>query len=523
MSRFSIRYPYLVIVICLILCVVGVTSMVKMPVDLFPEIKIPVVVVATFFSGMPPEQIENDITGRFERFFTLGSGIEHIESRSLTGVSLIKIFFQPGTSADSAVTTISNLAMADLGRLPPGTLPPVVLKSDASSLPVCLVALKGQGLNETQLRDLGQFAVRNQLAGVPGASVPQPFGGRYRQIMVYVDPVKMEANQLSAMDVVRKVNDSNLILPAGDVTIGPYDYNIYTNSQLNDIEDINNVPLKTINNAPVLVKDIGYAKDSSEIQYNIVRVDGQPSVYLPVLKQGGDANTIAIVDGVKKVIGDLVDVPKSLVTDVVFDQSVFVKTAIENLLHEGAIGLALTGLMIIIFLGNFRATLAVFLSIPLSALAAFIALAFGGSSINSMILGGLALAFSRLIDNSVVVLENIFRHLEMGKPPRVAAERGGEEVALPVLAATLTLVVVLFPVIMLYGVSKYLFSALGLSLVLSLFASYFVAMTVVPLFCANLIKSHQGHGDGGADATGHSGRPGWGQRFNTWFNEKFNA
>src|SRR5271169_5696656 len=201
MSRFAISNPYFIVVACLIIGVVGVTSLARMPVDLFPAIKIPVVVVATFFSGMPPEQIENDITGRFERFFTLGSGIDHIESRSLPGVSIIKVYFQPGTDADSAVTTISNLAMADLRKLPPGTLPPVVLKMDASSLPVCLVTLKGDGLNEAQLRDLGQFAVRNQMAGVPGASVPPAFGGRYRQIMVYVDPLKLEAHQLSVMDV----------------------------------------------------------------------------------------------------------------------------------------------------------------------------------------------------------------------------------------------------------------------------------------------------------------------------------
>src|SRR5512147_126157 len=217
MSRFSIRYPYLILVICLITCVVGVTSLVRMPVDLFPPIKIPVVVVATFFSGMPPEQIENDITGRFERFFTLGAGIDHIESRSLPGVSLIKVYFQPGENPDSAVTTIANLAMAQLRRLPPGTLPPVVLKFDASSLPVCLVTLRGEGLTETKLRDLAQFTVRNQLARVAGASVPVPFGGSYRQIMIYVDPFRLEAYQLSAMDVVRSVNDANLILPAGDV------------------------------------------------------------------------------------------------------------------------------------------------------------------------------------------------------------------------------------------------------------------------------------------------------------------
>src|SRR6201990_2476497 len=201
MSRFSLRFPYFIIVACLMVCVVGITSLMRLPVDLFPSIKIPVVVVATFFSGMPPEQIENDITGRFERFFTLGSGIDHIESRSLPGVSLIKIYFQPGTNADSAVTTISNLAMANLRRLPPGTLPPVVLKFDASNLPVCLITLKGEGLNETQLKDLAQFTVRNQVANVPGASVPQPYGGRYRQIMVYVDTLKMHASQMSVTDV----------------------------------------------------------------------------------------------------------------------------------------------------------------------------------------------------------------------------------------------------------------------------------------------------------------------------------
>jgi HAE1 family hydrophobic/amphiphilic exporter-1 len=257
MSRFALRYPYLIIVLCLITCVVGVTSLVRMPVDLFPPIKIPVVVVATFFSGMPPEQIETDITGRFERFFTLASGVDHIESRSLPGVSLIKIYFQPGFNSDSAVTSIANLAMADLRKLPPGTLPPVVLKFDASSLPVCLITLKGEGLNEARLRDLGQYDVRNQVANVPGASVPQPFGGRYRQIMVYVDPLKLEAHQLSVMDVVRTVNQANLILPAGDVKIGPYDYNLYANSQINAMKDINQLPLKTVGNASVLVSDVG--------------------------------------------------------------------------------------------------------------------------------------------------------------------------------------------------------------------------------------------------------------------------
>jgi multidrug efflux pump subunit AcrB len=490
-SGFSIKYPFFIIMLCLIILVVGVATVARMPVDLFPNINIPVVVVATFYSGMPPEQIEANITNPFERFFTLGSGIDHIESRSLTGVSLVKVYFQPGTNPDAAVSTISNLAMAQLRRLPPGTLPPVVLKFDASSLPVCLITLKGQGLNETQLHDLAQFNVRNQVANVPGASVPQPFGGKYRQIQVYVDPVKLQAHQLSPMDVVRTVNDANAILPAGDVRIGPKDYNIYTNSQMPTTEEINRLPLKSEGNAEVMVADVGYAKDDAAIQTNIVRVDGQRSVYLPILKQGGNSNTIAVVSGIRKDIGDLLDVPKSLVAKVVFDQSVFVKTAITNLGSEGGIGLILTAAMILIFLGSVRATFAVMLSIPLSALAAFMAINATGGTINTMVLGGLALAFSRLIDNSVVVLENIFRHLEMGESPEVAAELGGREVALPVLAATFTTAIVFFPVIFLYGVSRFLFTALAASVVFSLFASYLVAMTVVPLYCAKFIHREE--------------------------------
>src|SRR5579862_7119739 len=327
MSRFSIRYPYLIIVICLITCVVGVTSLVRMPVDLFPPIRIPVVVVATFFSGMPPEQIETDITGRFERFFTLASGVDHIESRSLPGVSLIKIYFQPGFDADAAVTSIANLAVADLRKLPPGTLPPVVLKFDASSLPVCLVTLKGKGLNETELHDIGQFTIRNQIAVVKGAEIPPPFGGKYRQVMVYVDPYKLLSRQLSPMDVVDAINRSNLILPAGDVKMGPFDYYVYSNSMVANMQELNQVPLKTIGDNWVSVADVGKAEDANQIQTSVVRVDGQRSVYLPIMKQGGDTNTIEVVNGVRGLLGHLFDVPKQLVTDLVFDQSAYVKEA----------------------------------------------------------------------------------------------------------------------------------------------------------------------------------------------------
>ena len=488
MPKFALAYPYFIIMLCLVVAVVGVTTVARMPVDLFPQINIPVVVVATFYSGMPPQQIEADITNTFERFFTLGSNIDHIESRSLTGVSLIKVYFKSGTNANAALSNIANLAMVDLRRLPPGTLPPVVLKFDASSLPVCLITLQGHGLNETQLKDLAQFQVRNQVANVKGASVPQPFGGTYRQIQVYVDPVKLQAYQLSLMDVVGAVNDSNLILPAGDVRIGNRDYNIYANSQVPEPSDANQIPLKSVGLGSILVADVGKAEDSGAIQTNVVRIDGQRSVYIPILKQGGGSNTIAIVKGVKDATRHLVDVPDVLKTAVVFDQSVFVKTALKNLLKEGGIGLLLTGLMILLFLGNTRATVAVLLSIPLSALACFLVVNGMAGSINTMLLGGLALAFSRLIDNSVVVLENIFRFMEQGAPPAEAAEKGGSEIALAVLAATCTTSIVFFPVTLFYGVSRYLFTDLALGVVLSIFASYIFALTVVPLYCAHFIR-----------------------------------
>ncbi len=525
MPRFSIRNPYFIIVICLALVVIGVTSLARMPVDLFPSINLPEVVVATFYSGMPPEDIETDITNPLERWFTIASGIDHMESRSLLGVSMIKVFFQPGTNANAAVTQLSNLALADLKRLPPGTLPPVVLKFDASSLPVCLVTVKGEGLNETQLHDLAQFQIRNQIAVVKGATIPPPFGGMYRQIMVYVDPYKLASRQLSPMDVVQSVNQSNLILPAGDVKLGPFDYYVYSNAMVQNVQELNQLPIKTIGTSWTTIGDVGHAEDSHQIQYNAVRVDGQRSTYIPIMKQGGDTNTLQVVSDLRNLLGRLFDLPKQLKTDIVFDQSVYVREALETVLHEGAIGLILTSLMILIFLGSMRATSAVLLSIPLSALATFVVLFMMGSTINTMILGGLALAFSRVIDNSVISLENIYRHLETGALPSTAAELGGQEVSLAVLAATLVGVVCFFPVVFLFGVSKFLFSALALAFSLSLLASFVVAMTVIPLFCSRFLRSMEGAHRPHAPST--EGPPprrraSLGSRLNLAFNRGFN-
>jgi multidrug efflux pump subunit AcrB len=526
MPKFSIRNPYFIMVCCLALLVVGVTSVARMPVDLFPAINLPEVVVATFYSGMPPQDIEIDITNPLERFFTLASGIDHMESRSMLGVSIIKIYFQPGTSADADVTEISNLALADLKRLPPGTLPPVVLKFDASSLPVCLVTVKGEGLTETQLHDYAQFAIRNQIAVVKGAEIPPPFGGKYRQAMVYVDPYKLFSRGMTPMDVVDAVNQSNLILPAGDVKMGNFDYFVYSNSLVNHAKDLNDIPIKTVGNSWVTVGDVGKAEDANQIQYNIVRVDGQKSCYIPIMKQGGDTNTIEVVNGVRELIAHLFDIPRQMVATLVFDQSVYVKEAIKTVLHEGLVGLLLTSIMILLFLGSLRATSAVLLSIPISALTAFVILNIIGSTLNTMILGGLALAFSRVIDNSVISLENIYRHLEMGALPRIAAEVGGAEVNLAILAATLVDVVDFLPVVFLYGVSKFLFSSLALAFCLSLLASFVVAMTVIPLFCSRFLRQlpqHEPQADGEytVEPT-HAAKPTFAARFNAEFNRHFN-
>jgi HAE1 family hydrophobic/amphiphilic exporter-1 len=506
MPSFSLRNPHTIIVGALIVTLLGLTAFARMPVDVFPNLKIPAVVVATFYPGMPPTEIERNITTRFERFFTLGSDIEHIESRSLPGVSIIKVFFHENANVDTSAASIANLAMADLRHLPPGTLPPLVLKSDASSLPVSLVTVAGEGFSEAQLRDQAQYNIRNQLATVAGAAVPPPFGGKYRQIMVYADREALEARGLTPMDVVHSLNDANLIIPAGDAKIGDTDYFITTNSMIEDPSGIDDVPVKIGNGqAPVLVRDVGRAEDAAQIQQNVVRIDGQRSVFIPVLKQG-NANTIEVVDGVRALLPKIAGLPAGITLDAIFDQSSYIRAAIESLEHEAASAAVLASLVILLFLGSFRSTLAIFVSIPLSILAAAFGLFLGGSTVNVMTLGGFALAIGRLVDDSVVVLENINRHLVQGKTPAQAARDGAQEVALAVLASTITTVIVFFPVMFLFGVAKYLFSALSVAVVLSMLASYVVAMTVIPIYCARFLTMEEAQAE---EAGAGQGRLGW--------------
>ena len=514
MPSFSLRNPYIIIVGALVIIILGATAFTRMPVDVFPDIKIPAVVVATFYQGMPPLDMEDNITFRYERFFTLGSNIEHIESRSLSGVSIIKVFFQPGTDIEGAAAQMGTLAMADLGVMPPGTLPPLVLQFDASSLPVVLVTLEGKGYDETQLEDEARYNIRNQLATVKGASAPIPFGGKFRQVMAYANPQALQARGLSLMDVVHALDTSNLILPAGDVKIGSKDYYIYSNSMIEKVPDIGQVPVKIgRGQAPVLMNDVAKVEDSSQIQYNQVLINGQPSVYVPVLRQVG-ANTISVVDGIKDLLPRVFDLPPGMKLKTIFDQSIYVRQAVKSLEHEAISGSVLASLVILIFLGSFRSTFAIFLSIPLSILAGGFGLFISSSTINIMTLGGFALAIGRLVDDSVVVLENINRHLADGKEPYLAAREGAEEVALPVLASTVTTCIVFFPVMFLFGVAKYLFSALALAVVLSMAASYLVSMSIIPLYCARFLNKEQ------ALAAEHGGSSGVFAAFNNAY-ERF--
>jgi|YelNatPaOPRAMG01_1025707.scaffolds.fasta_scaffold03737_10 HAE1 family hydrophobic/amphiphilic exporter-1 len=528
MPSFSLRNPYTIIVGALVITILGVTAFTQMPVDVFPRIKIPAVVIATFYQGMPPLDIEDNITFRYERFFTLGSNIEHIESRSLPGVSIIKVFFQPGTNVEAAAAQMGTLAMADLGIMPPGTLPPLVLQYDASSLPVVLVTVSGRGFTQTELEDQARYNIRNQLATVSGASVPMPFGGRFRQVMAYVNREALQARGLTLMDVVQALNSSNLILPAGDAKVGAKDFYIYSNSMIRDVGRINRVPVKIgKGQAPVLMRDVGRVVLSSQIQYNEVLIDGKPSVYVPVLRQAG-ANTIAVASGIKELLPKVFGLPKGMKLTAIFDQSIYVREAIKSLEREAVSGSVLASLMILLFLGSFRSTIAIFLSIPLSILAGVFGLYIDGSTINIMTLGGFALAIGRLVDNSVIVLENINRHLAEGKGPAHAARDGAEEVALSVLAITITTCVVFFPVMFLFGVSKYLFSALALAVVLAIAASYVVAMSVIPIYCARFLTletAGAAEGAQGIPETGEGRRVlfGWFQRGYERFADRYQA
>ncbi len=489
MVRRALENPYLVIVGILAIFLLGLTVLFRLPADILPIFKTPAVQILTLYPGMPTTTMERDITNRLERWTSQANGVARQESKSLIGVSVVRDFFRADIDPNTALSQVSSLASSDLYYLPPGTIPPMVMPYDpTASIPLAQLTVSSQTMNETQLYDVAYFNIRNMLSGITGTIAPAVFGGRIRRILVYVDPNKLAARNLSPLDVVNGLRQWNTLIPTGDAKMGTTDYMIVTNGMVPKVDEINDFPLKIVNGAPVFVRDIGYVKDAYQIQTNVVHVNGRRQVYIPIYRQPG-ANTIEVVEGVKRALANIKSrIPPGIDLRVIFDQSIYVRRSLGLLEKEAILGAVLAALMVLVFLGSAQFTTVIFLTIPLSILAALIGLYATGNTLNSMTLGGLALAVGRLVDDSIVVLENTVRHLRMGKTPGAAAREAAEEVAMPVVVSTITTVVVLSPVVFLTGLGRFLFSPLALSVAFAMGASYVLAMTLIPAYSARFLK-----------------------------------
>jgi multidrug efflux pump subunit AcrB len=507
MIHSALKNPYAVVAISLIVVILGIVSFQKMEVDIFPEINTPVVAVATFYKGMGQREIEGAITLRLEQLYLQASYVEHIESRSLDGISLIKIYFQPEYDVNAGLAEITSLTYSALRYLPKGMFPPTIIKFGASSLPIAQLTVSSPSLSEKEVRDLAYFTVRPQLAVVPGSAPLPPVGGTVRQITVFMDREKMLARGVSATEVVQALNAENLLIPAGNVKVGDFDYPILSNSLVPTAQSLDEIPIKVVNGVPLFIKDVATASDSFSTQTNAVRVNGHRAVYIPILKQAG-ANTIAVIDGMKDVVNRLTGLPESVEVKLIFDQSIYIRNAITSLQSEGLLGASLACLMILLFLGSIRSMFVIALTIPLSIATAFVLLYMTGHTINIMTLSGLALAVGTLVDNSIVVLENIHRHLGLGKSVSQAAGDGASEVALPMLVITISILIVYLPIMFFTGIIKFLFVPLALAVAYAMGASYVTSLTLAPVCIATFEKTH--HHDHGkaekAQAGGLGGR-----------------
>lgn len=492
MLEIAFKNKYLIIVLSLLVAIISIVVIGRLPVDILPNYNTSAVQVLTLYPGMPAEVMEKDITSRLERWTGQSNGIERQESKSMIGVSIVKDFFAEDTDPNTALSQVTSLAMSDLYYLPPGTVPPMVMPYDpTATTPLALLAVSSETLTEKELYDIAYFELRNLLGSVKGIIAPAVYGGKLRRIFMYVYPDKLQAYNLSQTDVIEAVQKNNVMIPTGDVNIGDMNYSVNANGMLPKVDDFNNIVIKmSSSGSPIFLKDIGYAKDASAIQTNVVHINGKRQVYIPIYKRTG-ANTITAVEAVKGKLSELkTRLPKAVNLDVIFDQSTYVRNSIDGLMKEGIIGLVLVSLALFLFLGNFRSTFIVALSIPLSILFAFIGLHFTGNTINSMTLGGIALAIGLLVDDSIVVLENIDKHLKMGKSSGKAAYDGAKEVALPVLVTTLTIIIVFLPIVFLTGISKFLFMPLAIVVSLAMIGSRFISMTLVPIMAAALFKNH---------------------------------
>lgn len=494
--------PHLIIVAALMTVVLGGYAYTKIPADLLPQFDTPAVQIVCFYPGMPPEVMEKDIMSRLQRWTAQSVGIEHQEAKAMQGVCVVKDFFTEGITNAEAMAQVSSYAMSDMFYLPPGTIPPMVMPFDpTASVPLCLVVVSNPEMDEQELYDIAYYELRNKLQSISGVIAPAVYGGKLRRILAYVDAEKLEAYNLSLMDVQAALRKQNVLIPAGSIKIGEQDLQIFTNAIPEKIDELNDTPIRVIDGVPVLMRDVGEVKNASQIQSNIVRINGSRQVYIPIYRQPG-ANTIEIVDRINKQLSTILvrlkneraEDPKmkSLVLSVAMDQSIGVRSSIKSLQVAGGLGAMLAGLVVLIFLRSWRLTAIVLLAIPLAIIASFLVMFFTGNTINAMTLGGLALAIGILVDQSIVVLENIVRHARMGKQPMDAAADGTSEVLGPILVSTLTFAVVFLPVIFLSGLTRFLFSPLAVAAVVAIFASFILSITLVPAYCAYLFPASDG-------------------------------
>jgi len=488
--RLALRRPYTFVVMSILIAILGVVSILTMPTDIFPNIDIPVVSVIWSYSGVSPDDMEKRIVTICERSMTTTvNDIEHIESQSYYGLSVIKVFLQPTAKPEMAIAQITSLVQSILRVMPPGIFPPAVVKYDASSVPILQLGLSSDTLTEQQLFDYGTNFIRTQLATVQGASVPLPYGGKYRQIMVDLDPDALYANHLSATDVSNAVNMQSLILPAGTAKVGDREYLVMLNSSPTVVTALNDLPIKTVNGATVYIKDIGHVRDGFGVQTNIVREDGRRGALLTVIKNG-KASTLDIVSKVRATLPRILSaLPPELKVTQLFDQSLFVRAAVNGVVREAVIAAFLTGLMILLFIGSWRSTVVVCISIPLSILTSLVILGFLGKTINVMTLGGMALAVGILVDDATVEIENINRNLAMKKPITRGILDGAQQIAVPAFVSTLCICIVFVPVLFLSGAAKYLFTPLALAVVFAMLASYLLSRTLVPTMVKYLLRS----------------------------------
>jgi multidrug efflux pump subunit AcrB len=496
--RLALARPLTFIVLALVILIVGPLAALRTPTDIFPNIGIPVIGVVWSYNGLPPNQMSGRVIYYYERQLTTAvNNIEHIESQSLPGAGIVKIFFQPGTDIRTATAQVTSISQTVVKQMPPGITPPTIINYNASTVPVLQMAFSGKGLSEAKIRDIAQNEVRPTLVSVNGVAIPTPYGGKQRQVTLDLDPQALAAKGLSAQDVANALAAQNQIIPVGTAKIGMYEYHVQLNNSPTAIAALNSLPIKTVNGATITIGDVAHVRDGSPPQNNVVRVDGRRAVLMPILKTGS-ASTLAVVAGVKKLMPLIKEtMPKSLKISQLADQSVFVKDAVASVAREGIIAALLTSVMILVFLGSWRSTVIIAISIPLAVLSAIALLAATGQTLNVMTLGGLALAVGILVDDATVTIENINWHMEQGKDVRTAIMDGAKQIVTPAFVSLLCICIVFVPMFMLSGIAGFLFRPMALAVIYAMASSFVLSRTLVPTLAMYLLKSyHTEHGVG---------------------------